>query len=459
MDVAWQVLVVVASIIVAVMTSVVFVALLIVVSRRLLGLRIGAARASLAAIVGVGTWTVFALMVDQRGPQAWGLATIQLAVTALAAMGVLALLEVLVPSGVALRLAALKREWRRRRNRARRYRELLAIARRHGLLVYARRPRRWMNDEDHAATMARSFRKALEDAGVTFVKLGQLLSTRRDLLPPVFVDELAQLRSDAAPLPRADIDRIISTEVPQPAAAVFASLEREALAAASVAQVHAATLHTGERVVVKVQRPGIRLIIDRDVDVLRRAARSLELGGGWARRMGVAALVEGFADALYEELDFRVEARNLQAVTRLGDGGRAPHIRVPAVHSELCTERVLVMERLDGELIGSGKPPEDGCQRANVLLEYGLQQVLIDGIFHADPHPGNVVLLADGQLGLIDFGSVGRLDPTLRNGLLQLLAAVDRQDPPAARAGLLDMLGRPPQGIDERSLERALAGS
>lgn len=197
--------------------------------------------------------------------------------------------------------------------------------------------------------------------------------------------------------------------------------------------------------------------MERDLDIVDRVARSLELRATWARSLGVVDLADGFAAALTEELDFRVEARNIAAV---GAAYTGTEVSVPTVHTELSGERVLVMDRLDGEpvraAVGSVEPARrEGLARA--LLDCVLRQVLLHGIFHADPHPGNVLLLTDGRLGLLDFGSVGRLDLGLRNGLRDVLAAVDRGDSAALRDGLLEIVDRPDE-IDEQRLERALGG-
>lgn len=195
--------------------------------------------------------------------------------------------------------------------------------------------------------------------------------------------------------------------------------------------------------------------MERDLDIVYRFAGSLELRAAWARSLGLVDLADGFAAALTEELDFRVEARNIAAV-HAADTGAA--IALPTVHSELSGERVLVMDRLDGTPVRTAVGAVDAATRdglARGLLDCVLRQVLLHGVFHADPHPGNVLLLADGKLGLLDFGSVGRLDAALRGGLRDLLAAVDRGDPAGLRDGLLEIVDRPDE-IDEQRLERAL---
>jgi ubiquinone biosynthesis protein len=252
---------------------------------------------------------------------------------------------------------------------------------------------------------------ALLEAGVTFVKLGQVLSTHPDLLPAEFVEELGRFQDDVALAPWDRVEEVLVADLGRPVDEVFASFDRRPLAAASVAQVHAARLPSGAEVAVKVQRPGIRAVVERDLDIVARLARSLEGRTRWARSIAARDLAAGFADAVREELDFRIEAADMAAVALLANGA----VRVPAPHQPLCRERVLVMQRLDGTPLGAAGPvlAERGLDRdalAGELLACLLGQVMLGGVFHADPHPGNVLVLADGRLGLLDFGSVGRLD-------------------------------------------------
>jgi ubiquinone biosynthesis protein len=242
---------------------------------------------------------------------------------------------------------------------------------------------------------------------------------------------------------------------------VFATIEPTPLAAASVAQVHAARLADGTEVVVKVQRPGVALVVDRDLDILHRLARMLEIRTQWGSALGLRVLARGFAEALREELDFRIERDNLSAVAATLAESPADNVRVPAPHPELCTERVLVMERLAGTPLGAANSilaaldTADRRRIAATLLDVMLQQVLQHGLFHVDLHPGNVLVSEHGSLGLLDFGSVGRLDATTRTALAQLMAALGKADSLAATDALLELVDRPDE-IDERALERAV---
>jgi len=254
---------------------------------------------------------------------------------------------------------------------------------------------------------------------------------------------------------------VLTTELGGTVEDVFAEFDRRPLAAASVAQVYAARLRSGAEVVVKVQRPGIRPVVERDLDIMARLARSLEGSARWARSIGVRDLAGGFAAALREELDFRIEAGNLAAVAAAASASRLDGaVRLPTPYPPLCTERVLVMHRLDGTPLSAAGPliAEHGLDRhalARTLLDAVLRQIMLDGVFHADPHPGNILVSADGQLALLDFGSVGRLDKALRSALQRLLLAMDRGDPLGVSDALLEVVPRPDE-IDEQRLERAL---
>ena len=295
----------------------------------------------------------------------------------------------------------------------------------------------------------------MEDGGVTFVKLGQVLSTRRDLLPAEFTAELSRLQDDAAGVPWPAIEQVLRSELGAEVGELFASFDREPIAAASIAQVHAATLMSGTRVVVKVCRPDVSQTVDRDLDITGRLAARLERSTGWGRAVGAAGLAAGFAAALREELDLRIEARNMTSVAAASGGGG---IAIPVPYRPLCTAQVLVMERLDGRplaTIDGGTPADVRAALARSLLDCLLRQVMLEGTFHADPHPGNVLLLADGKLGLLDFGSVGRIDAGLRTALQRLLLALDRGDPAGLADALLEVVERPGE-LDEPRLERML---
>lgn len=432
---------------------------LVVASRRVLGVPIRPLRAFVGAAAGWGVAVrIMSLLFPtaQESPSLFvGLALPIAGCAFLTTLVFLFLAEMALPSGSGLGLVGRLRSLRGKFARARRYSQVSRIAVRHGIGHHLG-GRRASADGTRHALLARSLRRALEEAGVTFVKLGQVLSTRPDILPPVFIDELSRLQDHVRPADHEAIDQELTKAFGRPVSEVFEEFDTTPIATASIAQVYRARMHSGEHVVVKVRKPGVDAIVERDLDIVHRVALSLDRRTKWARSLGLVDLVEGFAAALTEELDFRVEARNMAAVdaTRTDESTMS----MPTVFAELSSERVLVMRLLDGSPIRTAVRSLDSDQRhglARTLLDCVLRQVLEHGVFHADPHPGNVMLLADGRLGLLDFGSVGRLDAGLRNALQELLAAVDRGDPGALRDALLEIVDRPEQ-IDEHRLERAL---
>ncbi|TCM47929.1 AarF/ABC1/UbiB kinase family protein [Kribbella sp. VKM Ac-2568] len=444
----------------------VFMVIFVPVSQRLLGVRFGFGRLA----VGAGlTLAVFSPLLNAlAGPLPWtgstGAAVAFLALTALCSMlaGLifLVLSEALVPTGSLPRARDLRRDLSGRIARTRRYLQILRIAVRHGLGPYLRGRRRpGRENAAGQADLARSLRLALDEAGVTFVKLGQVLSTRSDVIPAAVALELSRLQDQVSPAPWPQIEDVLTEELGAPPRQVFTDFAAEPLAAASVAQVYAADLD-GVQVVVKVQRPGISSVVDRDLDIVQRLARMLERNTDWGRSMGVRALAEGFADAMREELDFTVEAGNMASVSAGRSVAGNNDVVVPALFPRYSTGRVLTMQRLDGVGLGTaaGTIAErglDAARLARVLFDCLLGQVAIDGVFHADPHPGNFLLLTDGRIGMLDLGSVGRLDPSTREALQRFLLAVDHGDPVAATDALLEIVYRP-DVIDEQSLERAV---
>ena len=434
--------------------------------RRLMGIRLSTLRTVIAALIVLFSFSPIVTAMAGSAvssqhpallPGLW-FVILGVVIAMLVGMIFLVISEALVPSGSLPGPLYVLRGARRLASRTRRYSQISRILARRGLLPYLRGGRRAeLATADGRARLARSLRLALEDGGVTFVKLGQVLSTRRDLLPPEFIAELSRLQDDAPKVPWADIKPVLEASLGGPVSEKFASFDEEPIAAASIAQVHAARLPSGERVVVKVRRPAAAGLVGPDLDIVQRLADRLQRGTRWGRSVGAADLAQGFADALREELDLRVEARNMTAVAA-ATTAREEGVRVPVPHEPYCGERVLVMQFFEGRPLlaaAAARPAEERRVLARELLDSLLGQVMLDGIFHADPHPGNILLLGDGHPGLLDWGSVGRIDAGLRGGLQRLLLALDRGDPVMVTDSLLDVMGRPGE-LDDAKLERAL---
>ena len=268
---------------------------------------------------------------------------------------------------------------------------------------------------------AREFRLALEELGTTFVKLGQLLSSRPDLLPDVYIDELDKLVDEVAPVPFAELEPVIREDLGE---GVFASIDPEPLAAASIAQIHPALLASGREVVVKVRRPGVVEQVELDLDLLRSTAALLERRSEAAQLVQIAALADELEVHLRAELDFVEEAHNTELIAALVED--YDDVVVAQVIRPHVTERVLVLERIHGSKVGPDHdlPQERASELARSFFRAYMHQVTRAGVYHADRHRGNVLLTDDGRLALLDFGLLGRLDDDTRRSLALLLLGV-----------------------------------
>jgi len=298
----------------------------------------------------------------------------------------------------------------------------------------------------------------LERMGPTFIKLGQLLSTRPDILPPPYLHALARLQDRVEPFSFAEVERIVVTELGVRLSKAFSEFEATPVAAASLGQVHRAAMRDGRRVAVKVQRPDIRERVAEDLEALEDIAEFLDDHTEMGRRYEFRKILEEFRRSLLRELDYRQEAQNLTLLRRnLSDFDK---IVVPAPIDDYTTSRVLTMEYISGTKITSlsqvARLELDGAGLAEELFRAYLKQILVDGFFHADPHPGNVFVTAAGQIALIDLGMVARLAPRVQEHLLQLLLAISEGQSDDAVAFALK-LGEAREQFDEPEFARRVA--
>jgi ubiquinone biosynthesis protein len=286
-------------------------------------------------------------------------------------------------------------------------------------------------------------RLAFEQLGPTFVKLGQILSTREDLLPPTWTTELAQLHSHVAPVPFDDLLPQVEQALGRSPFEVFSNLEREPYAAASIAQVHRAKLASGTPVILKIRRPGIEAKIDADLRILEHLAHLVEREIPEVRRYRPVQVVGQLRGSLERELDLAVEARNTERFAR--NFADDLDILVPRVYWEWTSSAMNVQEHIEGirgnDLVAIDNAGLDRKALAARGADAVLKMILVDGFFHADPHPGNVMYLPGNRIALIDFGMVGRLSPLRRRQIVDLLAGLARHDEETMLDVLLDWRG------------------
>lgn len=313
---------------------------------------------------------------------------------------------------------------------------------------------------EEVLTRAQRLRLVLEELGPTFIKLGQVASTRPDLIPQEFLTELEKLQQQVPPFPFDDVRRIIEAELHRPLDRVFARFDPTPLAAASIGQVHRAALLDGDEVVVKVQRPGIRSVIEVDLEILLHLATLVEkhVEGGKVQRP--TRVVEEFARSIEQELDYLIEAKHLEKFAALFRTDET--VYVPNVYREATTSRVLTIEYVAGirssdvaAIRAAGLDPVLITKRGADLL---LRQIFVHGFFHADPHPGNIAILPGNVLCYYDFGMMGRIDRRMQDGITDLIHGVVRQDAPRTTKALLRVCERDEDvEPDLRRLERDVA--
>lgn len=431
----------------------------------------------------------------------------------------------------------------RRRDRFKRYLKLARIASKYGLGALSHRKNLDNNSLPQAIV------EAVNEAGVTFIKIGQVLSTRDDILPKEYTDAFATLQMASTPLPWSEIKPAIEKELKKPLDEMFSEVNPEPLAAASVAQVHAATLLDGREVIIKIQRPKAREQVETDLDIIGRMARDAERRGDWAAEYGVVALADEFSRSLREELDYRIELKNTELLKAAIATGNISSVTVPDVYPELSTRQMLIQERVHGtpfslieapvpdpvpesseveneaadasaqlqirveveyrngpitadDSVPAAEPvvvaepsnaapqpqPQPGArstargselevlnnaeiesddatakprtvseayEQAQQLLRAMFEMIAVRGVFHADLHPGNLILKEDGTVALIDFGSIGILERSMRNLLVQLLIAIRNDDDAAATdLALMIVANKSTSNIDVQQLQR-----
>ncbi len=290
------------------------------------------------------------------------------------------------------------------------------------------------------------FRKLLEALGPTYIKLGQILSMRPDRLPPEYIKALQKLQDEASVLPFEQIREVVEEGLGRPLSEVYRSFDEEPLGTASIAQIHRATTHEGEQVVVKAQRPGIEKIMRGDLDLLYLGGRILEAAIDEMGLFAPSEIVIEFEKALVRELNFNVELSNLMTARRLLDPERA--VTVPAPFPELSCRTVLTMEYFEGEPLRNLEPGSERAQRAvEELFHVACKQIFVDGFFHGDPHAGNILVGEDGGICVIDWGLVGHLTMAEKDDLLTLALAVISNDVDTIARVLLRM-GTPTERVN-----------
>jgi len=346
--------------------------------------------------------------------------------------------------------------------RIKRYKDVAMLLIKHGrsdLITLAGLEESVLPDEMKATTTASAedLAKDLEKLGPTFIKLGQLLSTRADILPEPYLDALTRLQDQIEPFKFEEVERIVSSELGVRISKAFADFETTPLAAASLGQVHRAWMRDGRQVVVKVQRPDIRGLIVDDLDSLMEIAQFLDSHTELGKRYEFENMLFNLRKSLLAELDFTVEANNLSTIAK--NLAEFENLVIPEPVDDYTTSRVLTMDYISGKKITSLTPLRlleiDGAELADDLFRAYLKQMLVDGIFHADPHPGNVFLTDDNCVALIDLGMVGHVTRTFQDNLLRLLLAISEGRGELAAESAIKM-GEPKDGFDRPAFTRRI---
>lgn len=322
-----------------------------------------------------------------------------------------------------------------------RYRDVAKVLARHGFGFFVEEiglvhmlslPKRLFTDweEIDPLSMGERLRQVLEELGPTYVKIGQLASTRADIIPQDILSELEKLQDSVTPFSFEEVRRIIEEELGSPLETIYSTFDETVIAAASIGQVHLAQLRTGERVAVKVQRPNIKALIETDLEILLDLAMLAEHRMVRLERLQLGDVVEEFAKSLRHELDYTIEARNAEKIAKQFKADST--IYIPGIFWDYSTQKVLTMEFVEGLKLNQFEDIEEkGYDRKDIaehLVRALFHQVLIEGFFHGDPHPGNIFLLRGGVLSFIDFGMVGRLSQEMKYNFASMVIAMMRQN-------------------------------
>ena len=328
----------------------------------------------------------------------------------------------------------LRSYWRQQK----RLRQVLSIAVKNGVVQTIKYARQRENEKE----LAIALRRTLEQCGGIFIKFGQVLSTRKELFSPVFIEELVRLQQSVQPLSSEQVTHILAHSLPKDVNAVFTNFQMEPLASASIGQVHKARLKNYDEVVVKLLRPEIKGIMRDDLAILEEFANWFTSKSTWAESLGFRELAVGFADGLREEIHLDIEVRNTLQVTNAMSKSNYK-VRIPKVYTQYCDENMIVMEYVHGKSVADGKAEfrklqVDPKEFARTVLYSFFEQMLFSGIFHADPHPGNIYI--DGRDGtpiLLDFGAVGRLGSVQQEGLKLFLMGIHQNNAGVLYDGLM----------------------
>lgn len=342
--------------------------------------------------------------------------------------------------------------------RQKRLREVVGIAVTNGVT----RTMKYARAREDERELAKALRDTLEQCGGVFIKFGQVLSTRKELLSPIFIEELEKLQQHVKPLSEQQVDQIIEKNFNTGPNNIFSYISKTPLASASIGQVHKAVLkETGEPVVVKFLRPEVKNIMQEDLSILMEFASWISSKSQWAENLGFYDLAKGFSMALSEEIDFNIEARNMEQVAKIVERGSID-LKVPKVYREYSNSNVVVMEYIKGKsvTVANGLFTDlkiDRHQFAQTLLYTFLEQTLVSGIFHADPHPGNIYIEeTSGRVALLDYGAVGRLAELQQDGLKYFLVGIHQNDAALVVDGIAQLVENA-ERINRHEMEQAIS--